>query len=216
MRMPLYLTALLICLTGYLLGSLNSAILVTRLLGLEDIRLKGSGNAGMTNMLRVYGKKAAFLTVLGDMGKAILAVISARMIFLLSANPLFFDPGYLTGLFVLIGHIFPVYFTFRGGKGVMPALGIILLVNPLVFVILLLLAIPIYLFSKTMSVVSLINTLMLPVATWLLGFIRDHETLYPTGFTFLYAVIVIWSHRGNIRRLFRGEEQKISPSSKEE
>ena len=207
--MPLYLTALLICLTGYLLGSLNSAILVTRLLRLKDVRQQGSGNAGMTNMLRVYGKKAALLTVLGDMGKAILAVIIARLIFRLAVSPLLLDPGYLTGLFVLIGHIFPVYFAFRGGKGVMPALGIILWVNPLAFLILLFLAVPIYFLSRTMSVVSLINTLLLPVVTWLLSFMRHQEPLYDTGITILFAVLVIWSHRENIRRLFRGEEKKI-------
>ena len=211
--MPLYLTALLICLTGYLLGSFNSAILVTRLLRLKDIRQQGSGNAGMTNMLRVYGKKAALLTVLGDMGKAILAVIIARLMFHLSADPLFLDPGYLTGLFVLIGHIFPVYFAFRGGKGVMPALGIILLVNPLAFLILLLLAILNYYFSRTMSVVSLVSALLLPAVTWLIGFMRGQDLLYETVITLLFAVIVIWSHRENIRRLFRGEEKKIEPGS---
>ena len=212
--MPLYLTTLLVCLMGYGLGSVNSAILTTRVLGLPDIRQQGSGNAGMTNMLRVYGKKAALLTASGDLAKAIITVILARLIFRLSADPLLFDPGYLAGLFVLLGHIFPVFFAFKGGKGVMPALGIILWVNPLAFLILLLLAIPIFLLSQPMSIVSLICTLSLPVVTWGLAFWRKQNPLYDVGITCVYVLLVIWSHRDNIRRLRRGEEKKIIPEPK--
>ncbi len=199
---------------GYGLGSVNSAILTTRVLGLPDIRQQGSGNAGMTNMLRVYGKKAALLTASGDLAKAIITVILARLIFRLSADPLLFDPGYLAGLFVLLGHIFPVFFAFKGGKGVMPALGIILWVNPLAFLILLLLAIPIFLLSQPMSIVSLICTLSLPVVTWGLAFWRKQNPLYDVGITCVYVLLVIWSHRDNIRRLRRGEEKKIIPEPK--
>ena len=209
--MPIYLAVLLICLAGYLLGSVNSALLVSRLLQLGDIRQQGSGNAGMTNMLRVYGKKAALLTTLGDMGKAVLAVILARFVFRSADGPLFVDPGYLTGLFVLLGHVFPVFFAFHGGKGVMPALGIILWVNPVGFLILLILAVPIFLVSRTISVVSLANTLLLPAVTWLLALVRRQPALNATLITVLFALLVVWSHRENIRRLWRGEEKKIMP-----
>lgn len=207
------LIGLLISLTGYVLGSLNSAVMVSRLLHLPDIRRMGSGNAGMTNMLRVHGKKAALLTAGGDLVKAIIAVILAQLIVRVAGRPLLVDPGYLTGLFVLIGHIFPVFFAFKGGKGVMPALGIILWLNPLAFLILLLLAIPIFLVSRTMSVVSLVCTLCLPLVTGLLAIRYDGSPLQDVLMTSLYAVLVIGSHRENIRRLWRGEEQAIVPKN---
>lgn len=204
-----FLIGLLVCLMGYGLGSLNSAIIVSHLLHLPDIRQQGSGNAGMTNMLRVHGRKAALLTACGDLIKAIVAVGLAQLIFRLAQIPLALDPGYLAGLFILIGHIFPVFFAFRGGKGVMPALGIILWVNPLAFLILLLLAIPVFLLSRTMSVVSLLCTALLPAVTWLLAYWRSQKPLYSVMITCVYAALVIWSHRGNIRRLLHGEETKI-------
>lgn len=96
----------------------------------------------------------------------------------------------------------------------MPALGIILWVNPLAFLILLLLAIPVFLLSRTMSVVSLLCTALLPAVTWLLAYWRSQKPLYSVMITCVYAALVIWSHRGNIRRLLHGEETKIIPDVK--
>jgi len=207
--MNLVAAALISCLTGYLLGSVNSAVLVSRLLYQKDIRREGSGNAGMTNMLRVFGKKAALITTLGDLAKAILAVVLARQILRLSPDTLPIDPGYLTGLFVLVGHIFPLYFAFRGGKGVMPALGIVLMVNPPAFLILLALAIPTLLISRTMSVVSLISAALLPPVTLVLGLFQHRVLLWETVLTLVYALLVIVSHRENIKRLFHGLEKPL-------
>lgn len=214
--MAFVLPVVLTSLSAYLLGSINSAILICRLLRLPDIRQKGSGNAGMTNMLRVYGKKAALLTTGGDVLKAVLAVLMARFVIQIADVQLLVDPGYLAGVFVMLGHIFPVFFAFKGGKGVMPALGIILLVNPLGFLVLLLLAVPIFLLSRTVSLVSLICTLLLPPVTWLMALARHHEPYWAVGITLIYVLLVIWSHRANIKRLLRGEEKKISPGSKDE
>ena len=104
--------------TGYLLGSVNTAILVSRMLHHADIRQFGSGNAGMTNVYRVFGKKAALLTAIGDLMKSVLSVLAARTFFHYFGITMGFDPGYLAGLFVLIGHIYPAWFGFHGGKGV--------------------------------------------------------------------------------------------------
>jgi glycerol-3-phosphate acyltransferase PlsY len=204
------------CLAGYLLGSINSAIIVSHLLYRKDIRLQGSGNAGMTNMLRVYGKKAGGLTALGDLLKAVLAVLLARWIMAQSAGSLPLDPGYLAGLFVLIGHVFPLYFRFRGGKGVMPALGIVLLVDLAAFLILLAVAVPVLLVSRTMSLVSLISALLLPAVTWILSRVRQADPLYAVLLTLLYAILVIVSHRENIKRLIRRSEKPIIEDQNED
>lgn len=205
--MPLVLTII----SGYLLGSINSAILVSRLFGREDIRRFGSGNAGVTNMLRTYGKKPAALTVLGDLLKAILAVVLARIFFNMFAVRLIVDPGVLAGLFVLLGHLFPVYFGFKGGKGVMPAFGIILLVNPPAFIILLAIAVPVFLLSRTMSLVSVLSASLYPLATLAIRLLT-HENHWPeTLFALSYSILVLFSHRSNIRRLMNGTEQPVLP-----
>lgn len=236
---------------GYLLGSINSAILVTRLFGREDIRHFGSGNAGATNMFRTYGKIPAVLTVLGDLLKAIVAVVLARWLFSLfgiqplagpGAGPdtglgygplagpgagagavaaagtsfiLPIDPGVIAGLFVLLGHLFPVYFGFKGGKGVMPAFGIILMVNPLAFLVLLVIAVPLFLKSRIMSLVSVTSAALYPLVTLAIRLIARtgtwQETLYATLFALAYGILVLYSHRSNIRRLLDGTEKPVVP-----
>lgn len=208
--MELLPAVILISLSGYLLGSINTAVIVSRLLFKEDIRRQGSGNAGMTNMLRVFGKKAAVLTLLGDLGKAILAVVSARLVLQLSPDRLFVDPGYVTGLFVLIGHVYPVFFGFRGGKGVMPALGIVLMVDPPAYLVLLIIAIPILLICRTMSIVSITSAILLPVVTLAIGLVRHTVPVWETVLSLAYAVLVIVSHRENIKRLFRRTENPLT------
>ena len=207
---PLILTTL----SGYLLGSVNSAVIVSRALEKDDIRTHGSGNAGMTNMYRVFGKKAALMTTLGDLLKAILAVLLARGIFAWIGVTLVFDPGYLAGLFVLIGHIFPIYFGFRGGKGVMPAVGIVLMVNPAAFGVMVAIALPLFLATRTMSLVSVVSAAALPIVTLTLGLLQKSRPLAATLFTLAYAVLVIVSHRSNIKRLLSGSEKPIAPRSR--
>ena len=204
---------MLAAMLGYLLGSINSAIIVSRFISHDDIRTHGSGNAGTTNMFRTYGKKAALLTAFGDILKAILAVLLGRLLFSLAAltGALPVDPGYLTGLFVLLGHIFPAFFKFKGGKGVMPAVAVILVVNPPAFLVMLAIALPVFLITRTMSLVSLISALALPVVTLALALLRQTNPRYPTLITLLYGILVIVSHRQNIRRLLHGQERPIWP-----
>ncbi|MHB8963818.1 MAG: glycerol-3-phosphate 1-O-acyltransferase PlsY [Saccharofermentanales bacterium] len=209
--MNIWIASVLAAAIGYLLGSVSSAVIVSRLSGQEDIRRHGSGNAGATNMFRTYGRKAALFTTAGDIIKAVAAVLLVRTIFLFSSVPLPFDPGYLAGLFVLLGHIFPVYFGFKGGKGVMPALGIILIVSPLAFGILLAIAVPVFLMSRTVSLVSVLSAVLLPVVTLAICLIRGTDPFYETGLTLLYGALVLFSHRENIRRLLHGTEKPILP-----
>ena len=205
--LPLILTAV----ASYLLGSVNSAVIVSRALEKDDIRTHGSGNAGMTNMYRVFGKRAALLTTLGDLIKAILAVLLARTLFVWFDASLAFDPGYPAGLFVLLGHIFPIYFGFRGGKGVMPAVGIVLMVNPAAFGVMVAIALPLFLATRTMSLVSVVSAAALPVVTLILGLLQKNRPLASTLFTLTYAVLVIVSHRSNIQRLLSGTEKPFTP-----
>ena len=203
---PLILTAVL----GYLLGSINSAILVSRWLKGEDIRQYGSGNAGVTNMYRVYGRVPALLTVLGDFGKAAFAVLAARLIFHLSGYDPGFDSGYLAGLLALVGHIYPVYFGFRGGKGVMPLIGVLCLVNWLALLIVAAITVPLVLLSRRMSLGSVVGSIALPVVTYWLALLKNQDPLAVTGFVTAYAILVLVAHRGNILRLIKGTEQPFS------
>lgn len=203
---PFVLTAA----AGYLLGSINCALLVSRFLEHDDIRTHGSGNAGAANMFRTYGKKAALTTALGDALKAVAACLLARFIFNLFTVDPGFDPAYIAGFFVLTGHIFPVFFKFRGGKGVMPALGIVLTVNPLAFAVMVILAIPVFLLSRTISLVSIVSAALLPIITLILCLLRNQNPLYSTVSTILYAILVIFSHRDNIQRLRKGEEKPLT------
>lgn len=200
--------------SGYLLGSINSAIIVSRLWQHDDIRKHGSGNAGATNMLRTFGKTAAALTTAGDILKAVLAVLLARAIFNLFTVTLAFDPGYIAGLFVLVGHIFPAYFRFKGGKGVMPALGIVLIVNPLAFAVMLVIALPILLIFRIVSLVSVLSAILLPIVTFVLGRLRHADPLAETLLTLSFSILVLYSHRENIKRLLSGTEKPIVPRSR--
>ena len=168
---------------GYMLGSINSALIVSRLIHSDDIRSHGSGNAGTSNMIRTYGKAAGLATAAGDLLKAVAAVLLARAAYSLAGVSPGLDPAYIIGLFVLIGHIYPVFFRFKGGKGVMPAVGVVLMADPLAFVILLVLAITVFLLTRTMSIVSLAGAASLPLVILVIGLLRGQNPLYPVLMT---------------------------------
>jgi glycerol-3-phosphate acyltransferase PlsY len=210
-----WLTVLLAVL-GYGLGSINSALLVCRLLGLDDIRRHGSGNAGMTNMLRIYGKKAGALTASGDLLKAIAAVLAARAVMLAAGSALPFDPGYLCGLFVLIGHIWPVFFAFRGGKGVIGA-GRHPAGRPDRFrAFWLCAAVIVFWIRHTISLVSITAAILVTPLTLAIDLVEGVNPFWDTLFALLFALLVIVSHRENIRRLQTHKEGPLWPDEKRE
>lgn len=193
---------------GYFLGSINSAIIVSKIVSGKDIREFGSGNAGMTNVLRTFGKVPAAFTVLGDFSKGIIAVLLARVIF--SAMGIdFMDGAYVAGFFALLGHLFPIYFGFKGGKGVLISAAIILVINPIVFLVLVVTFFTTVFISKIVSLSSIISAVVYPIATLVVLYINNQPVLGSTLFALLMSVIVIYMHRENIKRLINGTENKF-------
>ena len=194
---------------AYLLGSINTAILLSKIFYKEDIRQHGSGNAGMTNMLRTYGKGVAALTFAGDMLKCAIAMIIGWLL-------LGVDGMDIAGLFCVIGHVFPCWFKFVGGKGMAVTIMVMLMTNWQVALILMTIFLIIVLGTKYMSLASIMVSLMYPVllSSWNeMGFIpidKQHNVL----FAVLITGIVVVMHRKNIKRLIDKTESKVSLGKK--
>lgn len=204
---------------GYFLGSLNFSIIVVRMMTGRDIRDMGSKNAGLTNTLRCAGKSCALFTLLGDLLKGIIAVALARGLChllhagLMPGNDTHYI-GYIAGFFAILGHVFPIYYSFKGGKGVLVGAASFLAVDYKMFLALLAIFAVILALSKYVSLASIISTAYCPLATLLMSWLIDG---YSFGRSFLYlimslpmAAMVIWMHRSNIQRLLDGNENKFS------
>ncbi len=195
---------------GYLLGSCSFAIIITRLLFHADIRKSGSGNAGMTNVLRTYGKGAAALTLLGDIGKGIAAVCLGRLLFgflIPSVNPVF--GAYIAGIAAVLGHIYPLYFGFKGGKAVSVSGGVALAINPMLFPPLVAVFLIAFLCTKMVSVGSIAAAIAYPIVTCIYFCIQGHDAFFATLCSAVIAAIVVWMHRTNISRIKNGTEYKF-------
>lgn len=207
-----FLAAALAAALAYLIGSVSFAIIVSRLGAQDDVRNYGSGNAGMTNILRNYGKKMAAFTAAGDFGKALVAVALGRMIFRMLGVP-HFDGGYIAGFFALLGHLFPVYFGFRGGKGVLTSLGVILMLNPLVFLFCLIPLLPVVFITKIVSLTVCIGYIIFPVITLIVDAffrgLRGGALAFDLFFVLCLAFLGIVMHRENIVRLLHGTEYRF-------
>lgn len=183
---------------GYLLGSISSAVVVARVLRLQDPREVGSGNPGATNILRYGGKGAAIATLLGDLLKGVVAVLIARE---LSMQSWVIAATMVT---VFLGHLYPVFFGFKGGKGVATALGAYLGANPWVGGAQVLTWIVVAVVSRYSSLSALLMTALAPLYVWYwLG-----DPAYVIG-SLVMGVVLFWRHRGNIKRLVEGSESKI-------
>lgn len=183
---------------AYLAGSISSSIIIARLLHLPDPRSLGSGNPGATNMLRTGSKKAAALTLAGDLLKGLIPLLIARYfgieLFVLC----------LMGIAATIGHMFPIYYQFRGGKGVATTLGVLLGINWLLAIVWIATWISTAKLTGYSSLAALIATGLLPVTAYLINL--------PSIVIFLtcsIAILVIWRHQSNIKNLLSGNESKI-------
>ena len=217
------LTLTAVC--AYLLGSFNSAIVVTRFFSRTDIRDSGSGNAGATNVLRSQGKFPAALTTLGDLGKSIASVLLGGLLVtgmnggFTGGNMKFVLIGrYLAGLFCILGHLYPLYFGFRGGKGVLTTLGMMLILDWRVALICLGVFILTVLIFRMVSLGSICAGIALPILTGLFSAYIDKNsaatTLFCIAMTAFIAMILIFKHVPNIRRIINGTESKLGSDKK--
>lgn len=187
---------------AYLLGSVNSAVIISKLLYHDDIRTHGSGNAGATNMLRTYGKVAAGLTLLGDMLKCAAAVVIGALLWI--------DGAYIAGVFCVVGHVFPCWHGFRGGKGVAVTAMVAVLTCPVVFLILLVIFLVILLGLKYVSLASIMAALLYPVFVSSWNSVIGNEGSFNVIMAFLQTAIILVMHRENMKRLMEKTEPKIS------
>ena len=210
-----------VCAIAYFLGSINSAIIVSKVFFGEDVRTKGSGNAGTTNVLRNYGKKAAIFTLLGDMLKTALSILVAGIVFGFNyvGGISVSEMCYISGLFSVIGHVFPVYYKFRGGKGVLSTATMALILSPIVALILIVIFVGIVAFTKFVSLGSCIAVILYPVVlngyfAVLAGGAKPMPLMVLSAI--LLAILIVWCHRSNLARISRGEENKLSFGKKKD
>ncbi len=199
---------------SYLLGSINSAIIISKLLYNEDIRNFGSKNAGLTNMIRTYGKRAAIFTLIGDILKVAVALLLTAFLFgfRYAHGVSWNEMCYLNGLLCTIGHIKPIYYRFKGGKGVLCTATMILILAPPIFSALLLVFLALVAMTKYISLGSIVVAGLLPLAMQgLMEIILGEGTYSPliTVICVILAIIVIACHKTNIQRLLKGEENKF-------
>lgn len=213
--MTTFLIILAAAAQAYLLGSVDTGILISKYLYHDDVRNHGSGAAGMTNMLRTFGKKAAALTAAGDVLKGVAAVCIGRWLFgFLPANAAVssYLGVYMTAILAVVGHSKPIYFGFKGGKGVLVGAGAALATEPLVCLVLLVIFLIEVAVTRIVSLGSIIIAALYPVGT-LLHLIAKGANLptilFSTICCVIMAAMVIWLHRSNIERLKNGTEYRF-------
>ena len=192
---------------GYLIGSINFSVILSRKMAGFDLREKGSKNAGTTNMLRTVGKKGAALVLFLDILKGIIAVLIAKLI---SSDMNEAIACQLAAFSVVFGHTFPIFFEFRGGKGVATSIGVLIVLNWQIGLICLVYGIIMIILTRMVSLGSITAAILFPVLTI---FIRSHYIAY--GFNYIIfgvimACFVLFNHRTNIKRLNEGTENRIS------
>lgn len=198
------LSWLILLLLGYFLGCLNGSVMVSHFVIRDDVRQHGSGNAGLTNFYRTYGAKYALGVILFDMGKTVVACLLGGAMF----NHLFGDWALgvlLGGLGCELGHMFPVFFGFKGGKGILSGGTLVWLLNWRVALIAWGLFAALWLLTRYVSLGSVCAAVSMPISTF---FFCGHSLLY-TVLGAVIAALVVWCHRDNIRRLLKGQERKF-------
>ena len=202
-------TYIIVAIIAYCLGSISFSVIISKKMAGFDVREKGSKNAGSTNVLRTVGKKAAILTLICDILKGVVAILIAVLLGNLVEGT---DKALLVqiaGLMAVIGHTFPVFFKFKGGKGVATALGVLFIVNWQIALICLVFALLLMAITRMVSVGSLAAAILFPVLTI---FIKDNYIVEGSYLVFglLMAGLVVFNHRTNIKRLATGTENKLS------
>ena len=196
---------------AYLIGSINFSVILSKKMAGFDVREKGSGNAGTTNMLRSVGKKAAALTLICDVLKGVVSILIAMFIgwaFKIENQSLLVQ---IAGIAVVLGHTFPIFFGFKGGKGVATSLGILIMTNWQIGLICLVFGVLLIALTRMVSLGSCAAAVLFPVLTL---FITDNYIVSQGSgyliYSIILAVIVLYNHRSNIKRIMEGNENRIS------
>ena len=202
---------IIMAIISYLIGSVNFSVILSKKMAGFDVREKGSGNAGTTNMLRSVGKKAAALTLICDVLKGVVAILIAMFIgwaFKVENQALLVQ---IAGIAVVLGHTFPIFFGFKGGKGVATSLGILIMSNWQIGLICLVFGVLLIALTRMVSLGSCAAAVLFPVLTL---FITDNYIVSQGSgyliYSIILAVIVLFNHRSNIKRIMAGKENKIS------
>lgn len=202
-------TYIIVTIIAYLLGSISFSVIISKKMAGFDVREKGSGNAGSTNVLRTVGKKAAILTLICDCLKGIVAILIAVLASKIVKGT---DAGLLVqlaGVAVVIGHTFPIFFKFKGGKGVATSLGVLLIINWQIGLICLVFALTLMALTRFVSLGSVSTAILFPILTI---FIQENYIVPGNYIIFgvVLAAIVVFNHRANVKRLLTGTENKLS------
>lgn len=224
MTLVIVLVCLATAVVAYLFGSISSAIIFTKLFSNKDIREMGSGNAGFTNVLRSVGAVPAVLTLLLDFFKGVIAGFVGRFVFSLLDVSAELSPeliiygGFIGGVFAIIGHMYPIYFNFKGGKGIVTAAALMAVTDWRVFLLIVATFLILFFSTKIISLASITCAALYGVYTFVISFFFEYKTgefplrfvILTTLLSFLLGAFVIVKHKENIKRLLKGEEKKIT------
>ncbi len=190
---------------GYFLGSLNAAIIISTKKYKTDIRTCGSGNAGMTNMFRTFGKTGGLLTLFGDVAKTVFPICFGYLFF-------GYAGAYISGLFVVMGHCFPIYYRFKGGKGVLAMFAMMLVCDPPVFLLIAIVFAIIAIGTRFVSLASVMTAIFMPlfIDLWYTIMYGDGATAgFRMPIAFLITVVIVARHAANIKRIMAREEPRL-------
>ena len=201
---------IIVAIIAYIIGSINISILISKKVAGFDVREKGSGGTGATNMLRSVGKLPALITLIWDIFKGVIAIGIALLIGWIAGAKDVSVLVQIAGIFAILGHTFPIFFGFKGGKGVATSLGILLIINWKIGLICLVFALVLMILTKMVSVGSVTAAILFPILTLFIG----NENFIVEGnyfvFSLIVAIIVVFNHRENIKRIIDGKENKLS------
>ncbi len=203
-------TYIVVTIIAYLLGSISFSVIISKKMAGFDVREKGSGNAGTTNVLRTVGKRASIITLICDILKGVIAVFIAYLAGLIVKEGV--DKALLiqlAGIAVIVGHTFPIFFQFKGGKGIATALGVLMITNWNIGLICLVFALVLMILTRMVSLGSIAAAILFPV----LIIFMPHNSYLVDGnyiiYSILLAILVVFNHRANVKRLLSGTENKI-------
>lgn len=208
---------------SYLIGSINFALIVSKIFVKKDVRKMGSGNAGMTNVIRTVGIVPGIITFVGDFGKGLAAPLIAKFLLFpyISENAPDFIANFLTpeygvyfcGFLCIIGHAYPIFFGFRGGKGVSTSIAVLFCINWIVAAFVLTTFLVLFLITKIISIGSVLGAVEFPIFNFLINYNKGLDTIelvYIVVLSVLIASLVFLKHKDNIIRLNKGEEKQLS------